>query len=409
MFEQARLEQSVTLKSIEEARARIRDRVLLTPVSRSEKLSQRTGKNVWLKFENQQRTGSFKERGACNRLLLLSPEERSRGVVCASAGNHAQGVAYHATKLGIDSTIVMPEMTPLNKVERTKGYGGRVVLYGASVEDSLAEARRIEQTESRTFVHPFDDDAVISGQGTIGLEFLERVPSLDTLLIAIGGGGLASGIGIAARALNPKIRLIGVETKALPSMKVAIQERAIVTLPPARTLAEGIAVRRAGKKTFAILRELLDDLLLVDDEEIAEAILFLLEEEKTVVEGAGAAAIAALLRSPLPRETSNVGIVLCGGNIDVHLMSRILERGLVKSGRTVRIVVRLPDIAGSLATLADTVAKASANVLDIRHDRAFGQAGLSEVTVELVLETKGFDHIEELHHKLRERGYLIVE
>lgn len=339
-------------------------------------------------------------------LAQLSEPERARGVACASAGNHAQGVAYHATRLGIDATIVMPERSPLVKVQNTRALGGRVVLHGASYDEAYLEAMRICTAENRTFVHPFDSDEVIAGQGTLGLEILDQVPDVDVVVVAIGGGGLIAGVATAIKTLKPHVKIIGVQTKALASMKEALAQGAPVTLPAASTLAEGIAVRRVGDRTYAATAKYVDEIVLVDEEEIAEAILVLLEREKTVAEGAGAAPIAALLQGRIDVRDKKCVSILCGGNIDVTLMSRIIERGLVKSGRLMRLAVQVPDIAGSLARLTGVVAGTHANVVQIHHDRAFRRGALSSVQVELVLETRGFEHVEEVRTALMHAGYV---
>jgi threonine dehydratase len=398
----------ITFADVEKARRRIGDSVFLSPFAYSESLSVLTSTKCWLKLENLQMTGSFKERGACNKLMALTPDERQRGVICASAGNHAQGVAYHATRLGIDATIVMPLQTPLIKVASTRNFGGRVVLHGTSYDEAYEEARRLQLAENRTFVHPFDDDFVMAGQGTIGLELLEQNPYLEAIVVAIGGGGLAAGIAVAIKETNPRIKVYGVETVALPSMKAALTAGHPVTVPAARTIAEGIAVRRAGDKTFEMIAKYVDDVVLVDEEEIAEAILLLLEREKTVAEGAGAAPLAALVHNRLPVHGKKVGVVVCGGNIDVNVISRIIERGLVKSGRIVRLEVKLPDVSGALAKLTRVVGDANANIVQIHHDRTFAATELNETLVELVLETRGFDHVTEVSAALAEAGYRVA-
>jgi threonine dehydratase len=396
----------ISLVDIEAARKRIAGSVFLSPCAYSETLSRATGTALWLKLENLQRTGSFKERGACNKLTAMSPADRACGVVCASAGNHAQGVAYHAERLGMDATVVMPEVAPLVKVTCTRGFGARVVLHGATFEEAFEKAKEIEAAEHRIFVHAFEDERIMAGQGTIGLELLEQNPYLDAVVVAIGGGGLAAGIAIAMKETNPRIQLFGVETSALPSMKAAFDAGAPVTVPAARTIAEGIAVRRVGDMTFEACKKYLDDIVLVDEEEIAEAILMLLEREKTVAEGAGAATLAALLHGRIPSLLGKkVAAVISGGNIDVNVISRVIERGLVKSGRMVRLRVTLSDKAGSLARFARVLADAKANVVQIHHDRTFGAAELNETVVEVVLETRGPDHIEEVRTALLAGGY----
>lgn len=398
----------ISFHDVEAARKRIEGSVRLTPCAYSDALSKRTGSKIWLKLENLQMTGAFKERGACNKLLSLSKEEAARGVICASAGNHAQGVAYHATRLGIDATIVMPETTPLIKVQSTRSYGANVVLFGANYDDANDEARRIEALEHRVFVHPFDDDLVMAGQGTIGLELLEQNPYLDAVVLAVGGGGLAAGVAVALKETNPKIKVYGVETAVLASMKAALVHGSPVVLPPARTIAEGIAVRRAGDRTFEVVQKYVDDIVVVDEEEIAEAILLLLEREKTVAEGAGAAPLAAVLNARLPLAGKKVAVVVCGGNIDVSVMSRIIDRGLVKSGRMVRMAVTVPDVAGALARLTGIVAEARANIVQLNHDRAFAKTDLNEVVVELVLETRGFEHLGDVRNALEAAGYRVA-
>jgi threonine dehydratase len=402
----------ITFADVELARKRIGDSVYLSPCAYSESLSQRTRSKCWLKLENLQMTGSFKERGACNKLMALSDEERSRGVVCASAGNHAQGVAYHSRRLGIDATIVMPEATPLNKVQSTRGFlkdSGKIVLFGASFDEAQEEARRIQAAEGRIFVHPFDDDLVMAGQGTIGLELIEQNPYLDAVVVAIGGGGLAAGIAVAIKETNPKIKVYGVESSSFACMKEAVAAGHPVTLPAARTIAEGIAVRRAGERTLEVVKKYIDHIVVVDEEEIAEAILTLLENEKTVAEGAGAAPLAALLHHRLPVDGKKVAVLVCGGNIDVNVISRIIDRGLVKSGRMVRMNVRISDAMGSLARFTQVLAGLHANIVQIHHDRTFAETGLSETVVEVVLETKGFDHIDDVRVALQAASYHVVE
>jgi threonine dehydratase len=397
----------ITIADVERARARIKDAIYVSPCAHSETFSKLTGNKVYFKLENLQMTGSFKERGALNKILSLTDDEKRRGVIAASAGNHAQGVSYHATRQGLRATIVMPTATPLVKVTRTREYGAEVVLHGASYDEAFEEAWRRHQAEGFTFIHAFDDDAIMAGQGTIGLELLEQNPYLEAVVLAVGGGGLAAGVAVAIKETNPRIKVYGVETAALPSMKRALEAGQPVVVPPARTIAEGIAVRRAGDKTLEVVRNYLDDVVLVDEEEIAEAILLLLEKEKTVAEGAGAAPLAALVHRRLPVEGKKVAIVVCGGNIDVNVISRIIERGLVKSGRIIKLAVRLPDVTGALARLAGVVAEANANVLQIHHDRTFAQSDLNEALVELVLETRGFEHATEVRAALTNAGYRI--
>ena len=399
----------ISFVDVEQARKRIGNSVFLSPCAYSETLSKLTETRCWLKLENLQMTGSFKERGACNKLMAMSQEERARGVICASAGNHAQGVAYHATRLGIDVTVVMPETTPLMKVQNTRNFGARVVLFGANYDEAYEEARKIGSEEKRVYVHAFDDELIMAGAGTVGLELLEQNPYLEAVVVAIGGGGLMAGIATAIKETNPRIKVYGVETAVIPSMKRALEAGMPVTVPAARTIAEGIAVRRAGDLTMQVVKKYVDDIVLVDEEEIAEAILMLLEREKTVAEGAGAAPLAALLHRRIPAILGKkVAVVVSGGNIDVNVISRIIERGLVKSGRVVRLHVTIPDVAGSLARLTALVANTKASVVQIHHDRTFAKTELNEAVVELVLETRGFEHIDEVKAALVAGGYRLA-
>jgi threonine dehydratase len=399
----------VVLADIEAALARIRDRVYASPCARSETLSRLTGTEAYLKLENLQMTGSFKERGALNRLLTLSTAERERGLIAASAGNHAQGVAYHAGRLGVKATIVMPETTPIIKVASTRAHGARVVLHGSGYDEAYAEARRLEHVEQLTFVHPFDDPGVVAGQGTIGLELLDQVADLDAVVVPVGGGGLICGIGVAVKARRAGIRVIGVQTELLPSMQAALEAGKPVDLEPAQSLADGIAVKRTGDLTFALARQVVDEVITVSEEEIASAILYLLEREKTVAEGAGAVAVAALMHHRLPGLTGRrVAAVVSGGNIDVNLVARVIERGLVKDGRLVRVSVALLDKPGQLARVSAIVASHRANVIEVHHSRAFASR-FGDTTLQLTLETRGPDHVQEILIAFRERGYAVEQ
>ena len=359
----------LTLQNIRDAAVRLQGQVLDTPCVESKTLSDIVGAQVFLKFENLQFTASFKERGACNKLTQLTPEERARGVVAMSAGNHAQGVAYHAQRLGIRAVIVMPRFTPGVKVERTRGFGAEVVLHGDTLEAASAHAHALAEAQGLVFVHPYDDEAVAAGQGTLGLEMLAAVPDLDTLVIAVGGGGLMAGVATAARALRPDITLIGVQTTRFPAMVNAVKG----TQYPqgTSTIAEGIAVGTPGQMTQEVIKRLVDDLVLVDEGDIEQAVLMLLEIEKTLVEGAGAAGLAALLRYPERFAGQKVGLVLCGGNIDPLLLASIIERGMARSGRLARIKVSARDTPGALARITATVAEAGANIEEVHHQRAF--------------------------------------
>jgi threonine dehydratase len=395
----------ITLNDIQSALGRIRGSIYLSPCARSETFSESTGNTVYLKLDNLQRTGAFKERGALNKLLLLSLAERGQGVIAASAGNHAQGVAYHAGKLGIRTQICMPLTTPLIKVSATRGYGADVVLHGANYDEAFAEALRRSQADHLTLIHAFDDDAVIAGQGTIGLELIEQHPDLDAVVVPIGGGGLIGGIACALKESNPKIQVFGVQPARLPSMKIAVAEGKPVTLNAASTIADGIAVRRAGERTLPLVQKYVDDIVTVEEEEIAHAILLLLEREKTLAEGAGAAGVAALVNRKLPLAGKKVAVVVCGGNIDVTLLSRIIERGLVKDGRLVRLRVHLPDYPGALNRLTSILAEHRANIVETDYDRAYHGVGLGETAIEITMETRGPDHIAEIISGLSTAGY----
>ncbi len=392
----------LTLQDIRDAATRLQGQVLDTPCVESKTLSQIVGAQVFLKFENLQFTASFKERGACNRLTLLTDTERARGVVAMSAGNHAQGVAYHAQRLGLRAVIVMPRFTPGVKVERTRGFGAEVVLHGDTLEESRAHAYALADAQGLTFVHPYDDEGVAAGQGTLGLEMLQALPDLDVLVIAVGGGGLISGVATAAKAIRPGIEIIGVQTSRFPAMVNAVQG----THHPqgTSTIAEGIAVGTPGKITQEVVKRLVDDLVLVDEGDIEQAVLMLLEIEKTLVEGAGAAGLAALLRYPERFAGKRVGLVLCGGNIDPLLLAAIIERGMVRSGRLARIKVSARDVPGVLARITATVADAGANIEEVHHQRAFTMLAAQNVEIELVLQTRGKAHVDEVLGQLRAAG-----
>jgi threonine dehydratase len=396
---------TITLADVKAALGRIRDAIYLSPCARSEAFSRLTGNSIFLKLDNQQRTGAFKERGALNKLLTLSEEERGRGVIAASAGNHAQGVAYHAGRHGIRAHIYMPLTTPLTKVSATRSYGADVILHGANYDEAYLEALQRCESERLTLVHAFDDDGVIAGQGTLGLEILQQQDDIQAIVAPIGGGGLIGGIACAVKETNPNVEVYGVQPARLPSMKVAIAEGHPVTLSPAATIADGIAVRRAGERTLPLVRKYVDDIVTVDEEEIANAILLLLEREKTLAEGAGAAAIAALLNHKLPLAGKKVAVLVCGGNIDVTLLSRIIERGLVKDGRLVRLRVHLPDYPGALHKLTGILAQHRANIVETSYDRAYYGVNLGDTAIDITMETRGPDHIAELLSALGAAGY----
>jgi threonine dehydratase len=395
----------VSLIEIERARERIQGFIYRSPCARTEEISQLTGQQVYLKLDNLQRTGAFKERGALNRILTLSEEERSRGLIAASAGNHAQAVAYHASQRGIRSIIVMPTMTPLVKVSSTRAFGAEVVLFGANYDEACSKALELCHKEGLTFLHPFDDTAVINGQGTIGLEMLDQVPGLEAVVIPIGGGGLISGVACAIKESNPNIRVIGVQTERLPSMLRAIQGGAPVTLPAEATIADGIAVRRAGDITFPLVKHYVDEIVMVDEEEIAKAIMVLLEREKLLAEGAGAAALASLLQKKTSLKNERTAVLVCGGNIDVSLLAKIIERGLVKDGRRMRLRIHLSDRPGALHQLTHILMDQRANIVQTQHDRAYYGVNLGDTAIDMTLETRGVSHISDILEALTADGY----
>ncbi|MBS1807160.1 MAG: threonine ammonia-lyase [Acidobacteria bacterium] len=387
----------ITLQDVQAARERLGRAIYHTPCPVSLTLSKLCGCHTYFKLENLQMTGSFKERGALNRLLQLSEAEKQAGVVAASAGNHAQGVAYHATRLGIRSVIVMPKPTPLIKVSNTRDLGGEVILHGANYDEALAQARQLAKENGFTFVHAFDDDAVIAGQGTIGLELLEEEIKFDAVVVPIGGGGLISGLAVAMKTLQPNIRIIGVEPENAASMRAALLAGQPTEISIEPTIADGLAVKRAGIHTLEVVQHYVDEVVSVSEEEIASAILKLLEIEKTVVEGAGAASLAAVLFHKVSGLSwKNVAILVCGGNIDPNLLSKIIERGLAKDGRLVRIRAIVRDRPGELAKICQIVADTGANIMDVTHNRAFGKLEVGGVELDLILETRGHDHIQQL-------------
>ncbi len=395
----------IGLREIHNALARVREAIYLSPCARSETFSQATGNAIYLKLDNLQKTGSFKERGALNKLLTLTASERQRGVIAASAGNHAQGVAYHAGRHGVRAVICMPLTTPLIKVSATKSYGAEVILEGANYDEAFQQAQARAVDQGLTFVHAFDDDAIIAGQGTLGLELLQQLPDLQAVVVPIGGGGLIGGVACAIKETKSNIEIFGVQPARLPSMKVAVAEGKPVTINAAATVADGIAVRRAGERTLPLVQKYVDDIVTVDEEEIANAILLLLEREKTLAEGAGAAALAALLNHKLPLNGKRVAVLVCGGNIDVTLLSRIIERGLVKDGRLVRLRVHLPDYPGALHRLTGILAQHRANIVETSYDRAYYGVNLGDTAIDITMETKGPDHIMDLLAALDIAGY----
>jgi threonine dehydratase len=364
-----------------------------------------SGQTVYLKLDNLQRTGAFKERGALNKILTLTEKEKKRGVIAASAGNHAQGVAYHARGNGISAKIVMPVMTPLVKVNATKGYGAHVVLHGDGYDEAYDEACRLGAEEHLTFVHPFDDPAVIAGQGTIGLEILEQIPDVEAIVVPIGGGGLISGIACAIKESRPQVRVVGVQPVRMPSMLEALKAHKPTTIPINPTIADGIAVRRSGELTVPLVEKYVDEVVAVEEEEIASGILTLLEREKTLAEGAGAAAVAALLHHKTKLKNKKTVALVCGGNIDVTLLSRIIQRGLVKDARLVRLQIHLSDRPGSLHQLTKIIAAHHANIVELQFDRAYYGVSLGDTLIDVTLETRGKDQIQRILEALATAGY----
>lgn len=395
----------VKLADIQAARARLGRAIYRTPCPLSLTLSQLCGCHTYFKLENLQMTGSFKERGALNKLLQLSPPERAAGVVAASAGNHAQGVAYHATRLGLRSVIVMPKATPLIKVVNTRTLGGEVILRGANYDEALTHAKELAAQQGFTFIHAFDDEAIIAGQGTVALELLEEETRFDAVIVPIGGGGMISGIAIALKESRPDIRIIGVEPDRYASMKASVAAGRVVEVPTQPTIADGLAVKRAGERTSEIVRRYVDQIVTVSEDEIASAILKLLEIEKTVVEGGGAAGLAALLFSKVSGlKDKNVAILITGGNIDPNLLSKIIQRGLAKDGRLVRVRTMMRDRPGELARICQHVADVGANILEVEHNRAFSNLEVGGVEIDLTLEARGHDHVKQLLEVLCEDG-----
>jgi threonine dehydratase len=398
----------IGLQEIRQARERLKDLVQFTPIDSSRSVSKRLGTEVLLKLENQQTTGSFKIRGSLNKILGLSPAELQKGVVCSSAGNHAQGVAYAAQKVGAKAYVVMPETSPLVKVMATQSYGADVILHGRVYDDAYVHARELEKKRGYTFVHPFEDPAVIAGQGTIGLEVLEQIPDLDSIVMPIGGGGLISGVATAIKALRPQVRVYGVVCSAAPGMRQMFNQQPVDPPNANLTIADGISVKRASPAMFKdYISHLVEDIVEVDDEEIAESIVYFLERAKTVVEGSAAVVLAGSEKAGwnLGRKSC---LLLTGGNIDLNLVSKVIERGLSKRGRLIRLSVIVPDRPGTLNRLTDIIAEKGANVLDVKHDRVRQGVLLSETAIEFLLETRSSEHADQLQDAFRAIGARIT-
>ena len=397
----------VRLTDIKQAAKRLKDVVYKTPITYSYSLSEISGANVFLKLESLQRTGSFKIRGAYNKLCKLNGTDRR--VIAASAGNHAQGVALAAKLLGMKANLVMPEGTPINKIVAVRHYGADVFLHGNTFDDAYAYARRLEKESGDLFVHAFDDPDVIAGQGTIGLEIIESLKDVESVIVPVGGGGLISGVSTAIKEKNPRIKIIGVQSKNAPSMSISLKKGTIVETGSGQTIADGIAIKKAGTLTFEIAKKYVDDIISLDDNEIEDALLLLTERKRIVVEGAGAAALAGLLKRKNKFRKRNVLILVSGGNIDINILAKIIERGLVKNGRFIRLIVDLPDIPGSLGQLTSLLGSLKANIVQISHDRFSRNLPINRAIVEISLETKGFEHQREVIMLLREKGYKTKE
>ena len=394
---------TVTLDDIRAARDRIGDTVPCTALARSDTLSAKLSADIHLKFENQQFTASFKERGALNRLLLLSSAARDAGVVAMSAGNHAQALAYHGQRLGVPVTIVMPRSTPNAKVQQTRVFGAEVLLRGDRLAATFAFTQRLATTRGRVLIHPFDDADVIAGQGTLGLELLEQAPDLDTIVVPVGGGGLIAGIAVAVKALRPAVNVVGVQADRFGTAAALFDGREPAPTRPG-TVAEGIAVERPGRLTMPIIRALVDRMATVSEQDIEDAVFTLLEIEKTVTEGAGAAALAAVRADPA-LAAGKTALVLTGGNVDMMILSSILQRGLVRTRRLVRMAVEVPDLPGALAGITRVLGEHDSNIVDIVHQRAFGVSTVRSTRIELVLQMRGEEQVEEVLRSMSDAGY----
>jgi threonine dehydratase len=398
---------TISIEDIHRARERIAPGILPTPFQLSETLSAMIGVQLHLKFENQQFTASFKERGALNRLMDLTPKERERGVIAMSAGNHAQALAYHGRRLGVPTTIVMPRSTPNAKVEQTRAHGAEVFLCGSQFDETRSFTLELARQRGLTLVHPYDDPAVIAGQGTVALEILETEAGqrIDTLLVPVGGGGLISGVAVAAKALFPSIEIIGVQSERYPSAHHAFHGLDPTDVPNRDTVAEGIAVKSPGTLTMELIRRHVDDMLLVREEDIEQAIFMLAEIEKSVVEGAGAVGVAAAIRHKERFQGRRVGTILCGGNIDMMTLSSVLQRGMVRSHRMVRLQVEVPDVPGALGQVTQLIGELDSNIIEITHQRAFGASSARAAIVDMVLQLRGEEQAEQVLDALEARGF----
>jgi len=399
----------VTIEGIRRAREMLKPVIRHTPLDYSTTFSELAGNQLYLKLENLQKTGSFKVRGAYNKIASLSEEEKARGVVAASAGNHAQGVAFSSTKAGIPSIIVMPEGAPLTKIQATQRYGARVILHGQSFDEALERAFQVQKETGATFLHPFDDPRVIEGQGTLGLEVLEQLPDVDAIICPVGGGGLIAGIAACVKAVAPHVKVYGVEAAACASMSASLNEKRLVTVPSTGTIADGIAVKKPGSLTYGLVEKYVDDIFLAEDIEISHTMLYLLERSKLLVEGSGASALVPLLYRRMPIANKKIAVILSGGNVDITFMSRIIEHGLIESGRYVRITTTVQDKPGNLNRLLTMLAEERANVISIHHHRISPRIVPGQAEVEVELETNDQAHIERIEQRLIREGYPVNE
>jgi threonine dehydratase len=393
------------LNDIKRAQKKLSQLIYLTPLIPAKSFSHHKKLRVHLKLENLQKTGSFKLRGALNKISQLNKQQRHKGVIAASAGNHAQGVAYASSHFHTKARIVMPERTPITKIMATKAYGAEITLYGSSFNEAYEQATKLAGETGMTFISPFDDEDIIAGQGTIGLEIIQQLPQVSTVLVPVGGGGLIAGIAIALKAYNPSIRIIGVEAKGAASMYESLKKGYICESPSIKTIADGISIKRPGEKTFPIIQKLVDEIALVEEEEIARAILGFMEEEKLLVEGAGAVPLAALQEKKVAIDEGDAVLVISGGNIDINFISRIIDKGMVKTGRLLRISLELEDVPGTLNKITALIAERQANILHIIHDRLSKDSPVGITKLELDLETRGKAHSKEVIASLKAKGY----
>lgn len=395
----------LTLEDVYRAKETVGPMAHYTPLDYSTSLSKMTRNAIYMKLENLQKTGSFKVRGAYNKIMSLTPAEKKRGVIAASAGNHAQGVALAAKEAGIKSTIIMPEGAPLAKMEATRGYGAQVILHGNSFDDALRYAQDLRQETGAVFIHAFDDPMIIAGQGTIGLEIVEQCPQVEAIVCPIGGGGLIGGIAAAVKSMKPSVKIYGVEAEACPSMRESLRGKKPLQVGSSGTLADGIAVKRPGNMTYELVERYVDDVFVVSDIEISRTMLFLLERNKLLVEGSGAVSVAAMMYAKIPIAEQNVVAIISGGNVDVNFVSRIIEHGLVEAGRFLHISTTVPDKPGYLNRLLNIISEEQANVISVQHQRISSRIMPGQTEIELALETKNNDHINRIEKKLKDRGY----